>query len=63
MKKMAGFIKGEVLGVLIVLAVVAAWLTHVITCLIEGSWGFLVAGAILFPVAIIHGFLIWIGVA
>ncbi len=63
MKKMAGFVRGEILVVLFMLAMVAAWFTHVITCLIEGSWGFLIAGAILFPVAIIHGFLIWIGVA
>lgn len=41
----------------------AAWLTHVITCLIDGSWGFLIAGAIMFPIAIIHGILIWFGFA
>lgn len=40
----------------------AAWLTHVITCLANGEWGFLIAGALFFPVAIIHGIGIWFGV-
>jgi hypothetical protein len=30
--------------------------------LIHGSWGFLLAGAIFFPIGIIHGFLILMGV-
>lgn len=38
-----------------------AWLTHVITCLVAGSWGLLIAGAIMFPIGIIHGWLIWLG--
>jgi hypothetical protein len=47
-----------------ILAVIAfcAWLTHVITCLGTAAWGFLIAGAIVFPIAIIHGIGIWIGV-
>ena len=43
-------------------ALLSAWLTHVVTCLTIGAWGFLVAGAIFFPVGIIHGIGIWIGV-
>ena len=39
----------------------AAWLTHVVTCLAAGAWGYLIAGAILFPIAIIHGVMIWFG--
>lgn len=38
---------------------IAAWFTHVITCFNEGMWGFLVAGAIMFPVAIVHGVYLW----
>lgn len=41
----------------------AAWVTHVIICLSTAAWGFLVAGAILFPIAIIHGAMIWMGFA
>jgi len=57
--------KGSVegVGVLILLALfvisVAAWFTHIISCLTEEAWGFLIAGAIMFPIAIIHGVGIW----
>lgn len=47
--------------VLMFITLAASWLTHVISCFIEGAWGFLIAGAIMFPVAIIHGFYLWIG--
>ena len=40
----------------------AAWLTHVYVCFSEQSWGFLIAGAIFFPVGIVHGIGIWFGV-
>lgn len=39
----------------------AAWVTHIVRCLTEEQWGFLIAGAIMFPVACIHGWLIWFG--
>lgn len=37
----------------------AAWLTHVFTCFNNAWWGYLIAGAIFFPVAILHGVYIW----
>jgi len=37
----------------------AAWTTHVITCFTEEAWGFLIAGAIMFPVAWAHGTWLW----
>ena len=40
----------------------AAWLTHVVICLGAGKWGFLIAGALFFPIGIIHGIGIWFGV-
>jgi hypothetical protein len=40
----------------------AAWLTHVIVCLSSGSWGFLVAGALMWPIGIIHGVGLWFGI-
>lgn len=43
-------------------AVVAAWITHIVVCLKGGLWGFLIAGAIFFPIGIIHGFGAWFGV-
>ena len=44
------------------LTLFGAWFTHVVTCLTVGAWGFLLAGAIMFPIGIIHGIGIWIGV-
>ncbi len=51
------------MGVILSLAFIAAWLTHIVTCLAGGLWGFLIAGAILFPIGIIHGVMIWFGAA
>lgn len=45
----------------ILLVSAAAWFQHLYTCFNEKLWGFLIAGAIFFPVAIIHGVGIWFG--
>lgn len=42
--------------------VFAAWLTHVVVCLSSDQWGFLIAGAIFFPIGIVHGIGIWLGI-
>ena len=39
----------------------ASWLTHVIVCLQAAKWGFLIAGAIMFPIAFVHGTGVWFG--
>jgi len=44
---------------IIVLWIIAAWFTHVIYCFVAGAWGFLIAGAILFPIAWVHGTWLW----
>jgi hypothetical protein len=49
----------SIIGLWVVFA--ASWLTHIITCLAAGKWGFLIAGALFFPIGIIHGFGIWLG--
>jgi hypothetical protein len=41
--------------------VLAAWLTHLYVCFNASKWGFLIAGALFFPVGIIHGFGLWFG--
>ena len=50
-----------VIMITLVFVCVAAWLTHVIECLAHGEWGFLIAGALAFPIAIVHGIGIWFG--
>jgi hypothetical protein len=41
------------------LTLFAAWLTHILTCFADGLWGFLIAGAIFFPIGILHGVFLW----
>lgn len=51
------------MGYLFAIIAVGAWLTHIVNCIMLAKWGFLIAGAIMFPIAIIHGIMIWMGVA
>jgi hypothetical protein len=44
---------------MIMFASFCAWLTHVIYCVGHAAWGFLLAGAIFFPIGIVHGFYLW----
>jgi hypothetical protein len=46
----------------VVVWMASSWLTHIIVCLKDGSWGFLVAGALLMPIAWIHGTGVWLGI-
>lgn len=48
------------MGWLIAIVSFLAWLTHIFTCFADGLWGFLVAGAIFFPIGILHGLYIWV---
>ncbi len=40
---------------------IAGWLTHIIVCIQTASWALLIAGAIMFPIGIVHGIGIWFG--
>jgi len=55
-------VKASVLFTWFMLSSFAAWMTHVIYCFNTDAWGFLIAGAIVFPIAIFHGIGIWFGV-
>lgn len=55
-------ILGVAFGVATLVFAFAAWLTHVIVCIKTAAWGFLIAGALFFPVGIVHGVGIWFGV-
>lgn len=52
---------GGTVALTLLLGSIAAWFQHVYTCFNERLWGFLVAGAIFFPIAIVHGIGIWLG--
>ena len=42
------------------ITVVCAWFTHIFFCFASASWGFLIAGALFFPVGIVHGIYLWL---
>lgn len=50
-----------VAAVTLAIIAIAAWFTHIYRCFTEDAWGFLIAGAIFFPIAIVHGIGIWFG--
>lgn len=47
--------------IVFIVALVAAWFTHLYVCFNQERWGFLIAGALFFPVAIVHGVGLWFG--
>jgi hypothetical protein len=47
--------------VIAVLSGFPAWITHIVVCIHDKEWGFLIAGALFFPIAVIHGWGIWFG--
>jgi hypothetical protein len=50
---------GALLGIAIVLLTFAGWCQHLYTCFNEGLWGFMIVGAILSPIGVIHGWGVW----
>lgn len=52
---------GYLFGTFVLVWLLAAWFTHIIVCLQTAAWGFLIAGAIFFPVAWVHGTGLWFG--
>ena len=50
---------GNLFAVLFWVWMVMSWFTHIFTCFAEQAWGFLIAGAIMFPIAIFHGTWLW----
>ncbi|QIW87847.1 hypothetical protein Ab1vBOLIVR5_gp199c [Agrobacterium phage OLIVR5] len=64
-----GWIKAISLFLLFIVSVAApvlipalAWITHVVVCIKTSSWILLAFGAIIFPIGIIHGICVWVGI-
>jgi hypothetical protein len=43
------------------LSATAAWVTHIVVCIKAASYLFLIAGAVLPPIGVIHGYGVWFG--
>lgn len=41
--------------------VVSSWITHVVVCINASNWLFLLVGAFVVPVGVIHGTGVWFG--
>lgn len=40
---------------LFVISIPVGWVAHIVRCFTQDDWGFLIAGAICFPIGWIHG--------
>ena len=49
-----------IMSIVYLLGPLAAVSQHVITCLATGRWTLLVAGVLVFPVAVVHGVGTWL---
>ena len=64
MKKIIkGFTNIELTVVILIFTSIAAWITHVIHCLMAAKYLLLIVGGIVAPVGIIHGIGLWFGVS
>lgn len=55
-------VRSVIIGFSIIGISIAAWFQHLYTCFSDDRWGFLIAGAIVPPIAVVHGIGIWLGV-
>jgi len=53
---------GAIFAICLIVVLLSAWITHVVVCIKTASWGFLIAGAIAFPVAWVHGIGYWFNI-
>lgn len=52
----------ETMLFILLLTALPAWLTHIFVCIKSEQWIFLLAGAICAPIAVVHGWGVWLGV-
>ena len=52
----------DLIGCGLFLLCLVAWCTHVIVCIKMTAWVFLLAGAIFFPIGVVHEVGLWFGV-
>lgn len=60
--KITGTITGLAFLAVVLIATLGAYIQHFITAINEEMWVLLVLGAVLFPVGMLHGWLVWLGV-
>ena len=53
--------EGRLFGLTLGILTFAGWCQHLYTCVLDGNWGFLIAGAVITPIGIFNGWGIWLG--
>ena len=56
-----GEISSEVIGIALFIWAIGSWITHIVYCIDTQQFGLLIAGAIFFPIGMIHGTGLWFG--
>jgi hypothetical protein len=56
-------VKDIIVTILVIIGTLGAWIQHCVTCIMDDRWGMLLAGGLFFPIGIVHGWLIWLGIA
>ena len=51
----------DMVVIIIGLAIIGAWITHIVTAIAAKSWLFMIVGALIVPVAFVHGVSVWLG--
>lgn len=59
--KQKGCYVSDFLGFALWGAAFAGWITHLIVAISAKAWVFMIVGALLVPVAVIHGWSVWLG--
>jgi hypothetical protein len=62
LKKIVGMAVAVPVWLVLIGGPTLAWSQHLYTCFTQGLWGFLIAGAIFFPIGVVHGAGIWLGI-
>ena len=50
----------NITAIFVLVVMFAAWLTHISFCFATAAWGLLIAGAIFFPIGVLHGIWLWL---
>ena len=51
----------NLIGPIIYFTIIAAWITHLVVAISAKAWLFMIAGALIAPVAVVHGISVWLG--
>jgi hypothetical protein len=51
----------DIITIVFGFSLIAAWVTHLVVAISAKAWLFMILGALIAPVAVVHGFSVWLG--